>query len=168
MSVKKTASLALLLASALLVAAGQADAQAPKDAEPRGHRTISADSAYELARNKLLVKAAGLSLQIQLATDEARRGELEAGYAGVMDELEEFGVGSQDETVGNPGHYLDKYGEAVERFERMGFPAAADVESAGLADRLEGTLHSLQVFSTYLYPFLPGLLIQGMGFLAQA
>ena len=158
----------VLLASALLVAAGQADAQAPKDAEPREHGAISAASAYELARNKLLIEAAGLSLQIQLAADEARRGELEAGYAGVMDELEEFGVGPQDKTVGNPGHYLDEYGEAVERFERMGYPAAADVESAGLADRLEGALHSLQVFSTSLYLFLLGLLIQGLGFLAQA
>ena len=168
MPVKKTASLALLLASALLVAAGQADAQAPKDAEPRGHGAISAASAYELAKNEMLIEAAGLSLQIQLEADEARRGELEAEYAGVMDELEEFGVGPQDKTVGNPGHYLDEYGEAVEHFERMGYPAAADVESAGIADRLEGALHSLQVFSTYLYLFLLGLLIQGLGFLAQA
>ena len=42
------------------------------------------------------------------------------------------------------------------------------MESAGLADGLEGTLHSLQVFSASHYLFLPGLLIQGMGFLAQA
>lgn len=79
--------------------------------EPRGHGAISAASAYELAKNEMLIEAAGLSLQIQLEADEARRGELEAEYAGVMDELEEFGVGPQDKTLEDPGHYLDKYGD---------------------------------------------------------
>ena len=67
---------------------------------------ISSGSAYELARNKLLIEAGQLALQMRLTADEKRLEELGTEYGGVLEELEELGVGPQDETLENSAYSI--------------------------------------------------------------
>ena len=78
---------------------------------------ITSDGAYEAARNRLLVELSEITLQIRATDDEQRLAELGAQYDDVLEDLEEYGVGPQNETEANPRHYFDKYEQAVERFE---------------------------------------------------
>lgn len=138
-----------------------ASPQQRQHAEPASE-FVSSGSAYELARNKLLIKAGELTLQIQLTADEKKLEELMTKYNGVMDELEEFGVGPADKTIENSGYYFDKYDEALKRFESQGHPTAVHVEDMSLINQAGHYFHALQVHLTNLYVVILGFLIMAL------
>ena len=135
--------------------------QQRQHAEPAS-QFISSGSAYELARNKLLIKAGELTLQIQLTADEKKLEELMTKYNGVLDELEEFGVGPADKAIENSDYYFDKYDEALKRFEGQGHPTAVHVEDMGLINQAGHYFHALQVHLTNLYVVILGLLVMAL------
>ena len=134
-----------------------ANAGAPKPDESPKNAFISSGTAYELARNKLLIEAGELTLQIRLATDGEKLKELKTRYDGVLDELEEFGVGPQDETLEDPTRYFDKYDAALKRFEDRGHPATVHASEASPGSQAATLLAHLQVHLTALYVALLGL-----------
>ena len=94
---------------------------------------ITPKNAYECARNALLVESAEIALQMGSANDSQRAGELAAEYGAVMQKLEEYGVGPQDETGADPSRYFEKYDRAVERLGGLDGcgEAGAQVTEAG-------------------------------------
>ncbi len=84
---------------------------------------ITAQSAYELARNELLVEASRISLQIHATNDEQRIEELKIQHDEIFSQLEEFGVGPEDKVHDNPSYYFDKYDQALAEFETQGYAA---------------------------------------------
>lgn len=127
---------------------------------------ISSGSAYELARNKLLIEAGHLALQMRLTADEKRLEELGTKYGGVLEELEELGVGLQDETLESSAYYFAKYEEALKRLEDRGHPATAGAGDADPGDLAGMLFHALQVHLTALYAALLGLLLAVLEFFA--
>ena len=97
------------------------------------HDFITSKGAYEAARNSLLAELANVTLQAQATDDEQRLAELKARYDGLIDELEEYGVGPYNETEANPSHYLNKYEQARERLEGGGAPAGVEEGAAAAA-----------------------------------
>ena len=118
---------------------------------------VSSGTAYELARNKLLIEAGELTFQTHLTTDGEKLKELKTRYDGVLDELEEFGVGPQDETLEDPTQYFDKYDAALKRFEDQGHPTTAHTSEASPSSQAATLLAHLQVHLTALYVALLGL-----------
>lgn len=120
---------------------------------------ITSEGAYEAARNRLLVELSEITLQIQATDDERRLAELEAQYDAVLIELEEYGVGPQNETEANPRYYFDKYEQALERLEGGASPTGAEerVEAtgAGGADYLRALLDGM----ARLYDSLRGFVL---------
>ena len=94
---------------------------------------ITPKNAYECARNALLVESAEIALQMGSANDSRCAGELAAEYGVVMQKLEEYGVGPQDETGADPSRYFEKYDRAVERLGGLDGcgEAGAQVTEAG-------------------------------------
>ena len=131
--------------------------QQGQHAEPAS-KFISSGGAYELARNKLLIKLAELVLQIQLTADGKKMEELMTKHDGILDELEEFGVGPADKAIENSGYYFDKYDEALKRFEGRGHPATVHVGDMSLINQAGHYFHALQVHLTYLYALMLGFL----------
>lgn len=95
---------------------------------------ITPKNAYECARNALLLESAEIALQMGAADGSLRAGELAAEYVAVMQKLEEYGVGPQDETEADPGRYFEKYDRAVERLDGGGGCGAAGAGEDGLVD----------------------------------
>lgn len=120
---------------------------------------ITSEGAYEAARNRLLVELSEITLQIQATGDERRLAELEARYDDVLKELEEYGVGPQNETEANPGYYFDKYEQALERLEGDGSAGteegAAPAPGAGAAGYFRAFLDGL----ARLYDSLRGIIL---------
>lgn len=92
---------------------------------------ITSEGEYEAARNRLLVELSEVALQIQATDDEQRLAELRAQHDDLVDELEEYGVGPEDETNADPGRYLDKAAQAHERLEGGDARPQAGAGSAG-------------------------------------
>ena len=78
---------------------------------------ITSDGVYETARNRLLVELSEVILQMQGTNDGLRLTDLAIQYDDLLEELEEYGVGPQNDTEVNPSYYFDKYEEALKRLE---------------------------------------------------
>lgn len=131
-----------LLTLALLILAGMGAAVA----ETGG----TSDDAYELARNKLLIQAGEIAIQMRLTDDEQRLEDLMAQYDGTLEQLEEFGVGTTEKTAENTDYYFEKYDQALEKY--------ADQDEQG------GALLALQVHLTNLYVILLSFLFMVLEF----
>lgn len=108
---------------------------------------ISSGDAYELARNKLLIQASEITVQIHLTNDEQRLDELKIQYDNVLVQLEEFGVGPQDKTVEDPSYYFDKYDQKLREYEDQGYANVNDVHTSDI---------SLSNQAGILFPCAPG------------
>lgn len=133
---------------------------------------ITSEGAYEAARNSLLVELANVTLQAQATDDERRLAELKERYDGLIDELEEYGVGPANETEANPRHYLDKYEQARERLEGGGAPVGAEEGAAVAAAAPPGEdnvdyLRSFLDGMAGLYDSLRGIIAAALGGHAQ-
>ena len=95
---------------------------------------ITPKNAYECARNALLLESAEIALQMGAADGSLRAGELAAEYVAVMQKLEEYGVGPQDETEADPSRYFEKYDRAVERLDDGSGCGGAGAGEVGLVD----------------------------------
>ena len=69
---------------------------------------VTSGGAYEAGRNMLLVELSEVALQIQATDDERRLAELRARHAYLVGEMEEYGIGPENETDADPSYYLDK------------------------------------------------------------
>ena len=121
---------------------------------------ITSEGAYEAARNSLLVELSEIVLQIQATDDEERLADLEARYDDVLEELEEYGVGPQNETEANPRYYLDKYEQSLERLEGSASSAGAEegateAPGAGATDYFRAFLDG----AARLYDSLVGIIL---------
>ena len=120
----------------LLKSSADYQAMSPEQREAylaAAHDFITSKGAYEAARNSLLAELANVTLQAQATDDEQRLAELKERYDGLIDELEEYGVGPYNETEANPSHYLGKYEQARERLEGAAAPAGVEEGAAAAA-----------------------------------
>ena len=80
---------------------------------------ITAQSAYELDRNQLMVKSSTISLQCLTTSDGQRKQELTLQHDETWKQLEKFGVEPTDEVFENSDYYFDKCDQKLQEYEEQ-------------------------------------------------